>query len=382
MKNLILFPIFVLFIFACQTRQTNQIDATLKNYFDSSSIPSAIMGHIDSDGNTTWYAFGPSVWNGKDTVNADHIFRIYSMTKPIASVAAMQLVEKGLIGLDDPLNDLMPEMVSIPILDKEGELYHSDQTITLRQLLTHTAGFAYDFTSERLGKFKQPDNWEYEDKPRIFEPGTGWWYGTSTDWLGKVIEKISGKDLETYIREHITGPLNMNSTWFNVPKELAENIVSWGAKDSTGTFNEYSRIPETPVTYFSAGAGLFSSPNDYVKFLQCILNYGKYDGERILKRETVEMMLADNLPENIELGFGFAKSDRWGLGWAIEASGDEPFRPMGVVFWVGGANTFFTIDVNNNIAIVYFTQYFPLHDDETLALYKLYEKEVYTKIKK
>ena len=139
MKNLILFSVITFFVFGCQKNNTESIDSTLKTYFESSSIPSAIMGTIDADGKTTWHRFGPSIWDDSTTVVTEkNIFRIYSMTKAITSVAVLQIVEKGLIGLDDPLNKLMPEMVSIPILNDEGNLIESNQIITLRQLLTHT----------------------------------------------------------------------------------------------------------------------------------------------------------------------------------------------------------------------------------------------------
>lgn len=381
MKNLILFSVMALFLYGCPKYSTKLNDSTLKEYFDSTVIPSAIMGSIDTDGNTTWHAFGPSIWNGKDTVNLDNIFRIYSMTKSIATVAALQLVEKGLIGLDDPLNELMPEMTSIPILNKEGNLEQNNQSITLRQLLTHTSGFSYVSKSDKLVNFNKPDDWEYKDNPRIFEPGKDWRYGTSLDWVGRVIEKISGQDLETYIRENISDPLNMNSTWFNVPKELEKNIVSWGEKDSTGTFNEFPRIPD-PVISYNAGAGLLSSLNDYLKFLHCILNYGEYDGGRILKRETVEMMLQDNLPKGIDLTNGFIESDGFGLGWAIRAYENEFFLPIGSVYWAGAANTYFALDVNKKIAIVYYSNYFPMKEEETFGFWKLFGKEEFDKIKK
>lgn len=392
MKNHILFSVIVLLIFGCQKNQTKSSDSILIEYFDSGSIPSAIMGSIDDEGLTNWHAFGPSIWAGKDTVTADHIFRIFSMTKPIASVAALQLVEEGLIGLDDPLNELMPEMVSIPILDEKGNLNESDSAITLRQLLTHTAGFGYDFTSSRLYNFKS-ESWNYEDMPRLFQPGTDWRYGTNTDWVGKVIEKISGKDLETYLRENITGPLKMNSTWFNVPDNLAERIVSWGARDSTDNIIEFERIPQNPVTKYSAGGGLFSSPLDYLKFLKCMLNYGKYDGGQLLKRETFELMLKDHLPKEVRLNYeefdnnviaftgGFHdESDRWGLAWAIEANENELIRPINTVYWAGAANSYFSLDVENQVAIVYFTQFLPFNDKESFYFYKLFEKEVYAGI--
>lgn len=391
MKKHIFFSVIVLLTFGCQKNQTKSSDSILKEYFDSGSIPSAIMGSIDDEGHTTWHAFGPSIWAGKDTVTADHIFRIFSMTKAIASVAALQLVERDLVGLDDPLNELMPEMTSIPVLTEDGELVETDKAITLRLLLNHTAGFGYDIFDPRLQAFDRT-GWKYEDLPRLFEPGSRWHYGTNTDWVGKIIEKISGQDLETYFRENITGPLEMNSTWFNVPDDLTTKIVSWGARDSTG-FQEYQRIPQEPVTVFSAGSGLFGSAKDYLTFLECIINDGKYEGGQILKPETVEMMLENQLPDSLTLDFGIPEeglpttvtrfldeSDTYGLAWAIEDSEDEMVRPKGSVYWAGYANSYFTLDKKNGVAIVYFTQFLPFNDKESFDFYKLFEKEVYAGI--
>lgn len=281
MKPLYFACALLLILISCNQETSNQSSSAISEQFDESGIPSAIMGSIQSDGTEHWRAFGPAKWDETGTVNEDNIFRIYSMTKAITSVAAMQLVEQGQIGLDEPLNDLMPEMASIPILTETGDLISSDRAITLRHLLTHTAGFGYDFTSPRLQAF-QPESWEYEDKPRLFEPGESWRYGTSTDWAGRVVEKISGQTLEQYFRDNITGPLGMDATWFNVPENLQDRIVSWGVKDSTG-FRENPRLPEADVTTFSGGGGLYSSPSDYLMFLACMLNYGEYDGGRILE---------------------------------------------------------------------------------------------------
>ena len=393
MKNLILFSSIILLIFGCQQNQTKSSDSTLKTYFESSSIPSAIMGSIDADGKTTWHRFGPSIWEDSTTVvTEDNIFRIYSMTKAITSVAALQLVEKGLIGLDDPLNELMPEMVSIPILTEEGKLVESEEKITLRQLLTHTSGFSQKYFSSKLYNFK-PESWLYEDKPRLFQPGTSFAYGTGVRWAGRVIEKLSGQDLETYFRENITGPLKMDETWFNVPEVLSEQIVTFGGRDSLGNINAWGRIPQKPQTTYLGDQGLFSSPNDYLKFLQCMMNFGKYEGGQLLKKETVLLMLKDNLPIGIKIpkieefdnggiigytGGHFAglTNDRWGLAWAIEKDENE-IRPSNSVYWGGAANSYFTLDVENKIAIVYFSNYFPFNDKEAYDFYKLYENEVY-----
>ncbi|WP_445385866.1 serine hydrolase domain-containing protein [Robiginitalea sp. IMCC44478] len=395
MKNLFFISVLVMTLFGCRDdiRQAHPEGTIpeLSDYFEKSSIPAAVMGHVSQNGEVQWQSFGPAIWGGTDSISETHIFRIYSMTKAIASVAAMQLVETGKIGLDDPLDELMPEMAAIPILTESGELVSGKEPITLRQLLTHTAGFGYDFTSLRLQQF-QPEDWEFEGKPRLFGAGTHWRYGTSTEWVGKLIEKISGKNLEAYLRQNITGPLQMDHTWFNVPDSLKDKIVSWGMKDSTG-LRELPRVPEKKTTTYNAGGGLFGSPADYLKFLQCMLNYGAYEGGRILKKETVELMIQDHLPETIALNFEVFPNDvmtftgnfgdtadRHGLAWAIEANKNEKVRPQGVVYWAGAANSYYTLDIPNQTAIVYFTQYLPFNDKETFDFYRLYEQQVYNSL--
>ncbi len=391
MKKLSLLLIIMTSMIGCKTEKEAEVPSQLTSYFKNSSLPSAIMGSTTKDGKMNWNAFGPSTWEATDTVTENHIFRIASMTKAITSVAALKLVEQGLLSLDEPLKALMPEMDTIPILIEGGELIKSKKAITLRHLLTHTSGFGYGFTSSRLSNFK-PVNWQYDDNPRLFEPGTSWNYGTSTDWVGKIIEKVSGQDLETYIQENITGPLKMNSTFFNVPDSLTSKIVSWGSRDSMG-FEETQRISQKPVTSYSGGGGLFSSPNDYLAFLKCLLKDGEYDNGRILKAETVKMMFENQLPANQNLVYDIPEgnlisstgdfpdeSDKHGLAWAIEDNDDETVRPKGAAYWAGIGNSYFTIDKKNKLAVVYFTQFLPFNDKESYDFYRLYEKEVYSRI--
>lgn len=396
MKQL-LFVLFIISIFiGCKTEKPERNlvvdELRLKTYFQNSRLPAALMGYSTKDGKLGWYAFGPSVWGGKDTINENNIFRIYSMTKAIASVAALQLVESGLIGLDDPLDILMPEMTSIPILTTNGDLVAASKPITLRNLLTHTAGFGYEFFDKRLQEFDKT-GWEYEDLPRLFEAGEKWHYGRNTDWVGKIVEKISGETLENYFRKNITGPLKMNSTWFNVPDNLKENIVSWGVRDSIG-FQEYTRIPAEPVTEFIAGEGLFGSPKDYLTFLECIMNYGKYDGGQILKSETVELLFKNALPNDLTLNFDIPEeglpeseglfpdeSDNFSLAWAIENSNDETVRTKGTLYWAGVLNSYYSLDKDKGVIIVYFTQFLPFNDKVSYDFYRLFEKEVYTNLK-
>lgn len=396
MKYFILFLFFSIMIIGCKKSQRKSNSSTLNAYFETSSIPTAIIGSVNADGKPIWKRFGRSIWDDSTTVaTEDHIFRLHSLTKAITSVAALQLVEKGLIGIDEPLNNLMPEMVIIPILDEDGNLIHSDEVITLRHLLNHTSGFGFYLFSSRLYNFKS-DSWPYEDNPRLFQPGTSFAYGTGINWAGKVVEKISGKDLETYFRENITGPLKMDRTWFNVPKNLSADIVTLGGRDSLGNINPWMRIPEKPETNYKGASGLLGSPNDYLIFLKCMLNYGKYEGGQLLKKETVELMLKDNLPKEIRpqidqfenggfIGytggqFDLMKNDGWGFGWFIETD-ENDIRPVNSVYWAGAANSYYTLDVKNKIAIVSFSNYFPANDKEGYDFYKLYEKEVFREIR-
>jgi len=170
MKNIPFFALVALLFLGCQNNTTESGDSTLKDYYDSSSIPAAVVGTIDANGNTTWHRYGPSIWEDSTTeITESNIFRLYSITKAVTSVAALQLVEKGLVGLDDPLNDLLPEMVTIPILDDEGNLFQSDEAITLRQLLTYTSGFGLKFFSSRLYNFN-PENWPYKTNQDYSNP--------------------------------------------------------------------------------------------------------------------------------------------------------------------------------------------------------------------
>lgn len=393
MKQLLYVLIIITTLTGCKAVKQENKDSInaqpLNTYFQNSDLPAAIMGYARKDGKMQWYAYGPSVWGGSDDINENNIFRIYSMTKAIASVAILQLVEQKLIGLDDPLDELMPEMTSIPILTKEGKLVKASKTITLRNLLTHTAGFGYEFFDSRLKSFDK-SGWKHEDLPRLFEAGKRWQYGTSLDWVGKIIEKVSGQDLETYLRKNVTGPLKMDSTWFNVPKNLQQNIVSWGMRNENG-FQEYPRIPEKPVTKYSAGGGLFGSPKDYLTFLECIMHNGKYDGGQILKPETIALMFKNQLPNGLRLNHGLPEgglpetmgrfpdeSDTYGLAWAIEYSEDELVRSKGSAYWAGIANSYYTLDKDKGIALVYFTQFLPFNDKVSYDFYRLFEKEVYS----
>ena len=391
MKKLILILLSTTLISCSQN-----INKDLKEKINYSKIPAVVMGKINKNGKMVFFSNGPSRWNRNDTINENNIFRIASMTKAIGSVAALQLVEQGKITLDEPLDDYLPNMASMKIINENNEILDPTNSITLRHLLTHTAGFGYWFTSEKLSKWnniKEEIGWKENYQPRLFESGTAYMYGTNIDWVGRLVENISGMNLEDYFRQYITGPLEMNSTWFNVPDELESLVVSSSYRDSdSGELikNEYKKRNKT--SSFNAGGGLSSSPKDYGKFLACMLNKGELNGVKILNKKTFELMNQPQLDtfktthryvpvDNVDTKARgdkdnfFDSHDNWTLAWAFEENSIN--RPIGTAYWAGFFNTYFTIDFKNEFALVYMTQILPFNDIHSYNLFTSYERLVY-----
>ena len=389
MKQLIIL-ILLIPLASCNQNFKSEVAKEIK----SSQIPAVVMGKIYKNGKMEFYSNGPSRWDRNDTINEHNIFRIASMTKALGSVAALQLVERGKITLDEPLDDYLPEMSSRKIINENNKIVDPKNSITLRHLLTHTAGFGYWFTSEKLSRWnqlKEEINWNENYEPRLFEAGTTYMYGTNIDWGGRLVEKISGMNLEDYFKKYITGPLEMNSTWFNVPDELESLVVSSSYRENGELIkNKYQKRNKT--SNYNAGGGLSSSPNDYGKFLACMLNHGEFKGVKILNKETFELMNSPQLNEfktlhrYVPVGNVDTKSrgdkdnffdsyDNWTLAWAYEENSIN--RPVGTGYWAGFFNTYFTIDFKNEFALVYMTQILPFNDIHSYNLFTAYERLVY-----
>ena len=391
MKKMILILLLVNLI-SCQDNP----EKIIKKEISKTKIPAVVMGKISKDGQMQFFSKGPSRWDRNDTIGEKNIFKIASMTKALASVAALQLVEQGKITLDEPLDEYLPEMSSIKILNKNNEIIEPKNSITLRHLLTHTAGFGYWFTSTQLSNWnelKKNVDWNEKYEPRLFESGSDYMYGTNIDWVGRLVEKISEMNLEEYLRKNVTGPLEMNSTWFNVPEELEDLVVSSSIRNNdSGELikNEYTKRKITKN--FNAGGGISSSPEDYGKFLVCMLNKGKVDGVEILKEQTFDLMNTPQLDKfktthrHVPVGNVDTKArgdkdnffdsyDNWTLAWAYEEN--STIRPYGTGYWAGFYNTYFTIDFENEFALVYMTQILPFNDMESYNLFTSFEKMIY-----
>jgi len=315
--------------------------------------------------------------NREENIKLDQqsIFRIFSMTKPIVSVALMQLYEQGKFKLNDPLHAYLPEFKDMQIYTDSG-LIPAKNPIRIIDLLRHTSGLSYGRTQhEALNQlyaeanlYTSKNNKEFAQKvsklPLSFEPGTDWQYGVSTNICGYLVEVLSGKSLDVYLKEHILQPLGMNDTHFQLPKEKIPHFtVGYRWQDEAGLYvsesqrdNRYTRN----ITLYNGGGGLVSTTFDYLKFCQMILNKGTFNAHRILKEETVALMLKDHLQEvrqyqerfRLPLGeYGF------GLGFAIRGSSANELE--NVFGWGGAVGTYFKIDTDHDMAYVMMIQLSP-----------------------
>jgi methyl acetate hydrolase len=343
--------------------------------------------------------FGKAEVGRERPMTADAIFRIASMTKAVTSVAAMQLYERGRFALDDPAEKYLPELAHLMVFESFDhatgayKVRPAATKVTIRHLLTHTSGLGYGFTSPIVRDFKPRDGEKYEAGPLLFEPGTQWIYGPSVDWVGRLVEKLSGKNLEEYFREHIFTPLEMPDTFYNVPANKQARLVTVHRRQdgpADARLTEQPNQPQRPATTFSGGGGLASTASDYIRFARTILNGGALDGARILSADTVALMIKNQIGDvgvpavktaQPELSNDFTfindRKDKWGLGFLITTTHVAGKRSAGSLSWGGIHNTYFWIDQARGIAGVVMMQVLPFADTTALAIYDTFERGVY-----
>jgi methyl acetate hydrolase len=384
--------------------KTEGIDETLRASLAKHQIPTCVAMAATPDKITYSGAFGKR--DSASGVNAtlDSLFAIASMTKPITSVAAMQLVEQGKLKLDEPASTYIKELGSLQVLQgfdpKSGKpiLKPATKPVTLRTLLTHTSGFCYDTW------FPDMLRWEKETgnssplgtvaplTPLMFEPGSRWQYGTSADWSGRLVETVSGLTLEQYFQKNILQPLGMRDTSFLVPAEKFDRLVSEYRRgnDGAGLLKEDPRTLPKPPKAFNGGGGLYSTAGDYIRFTQMILRRGQGPNGQILQPKTVDMMATIQtgdlscgklktarpaISSDVDFHPGF--KDGFGFGFLINSKSYEGGRSAGSLAWAGIANTYFWIDPRKGVAGVILMQYLPFADKEAIAVLGDFERAVY-----
>jgi CubicO group peptidase (beta-lactamase class C family) len=380
------------------------IDPTLESSLQQHQIPAAVAMAATSGKIIYTGAFGTRDSKSGVAVTPESIFMIASMTKPVTSVAAMQLVEQGKLKLDEPASTYIPELGSLQVLHgfdpATGKpiLKPATKPVTLRRLLTHTSGFAYDTWDADMLRWEKESGANFPLgtvaplTPLMFEPGTRWQYGTSADWSGRLVETVSGLTLEQYFQKNILAPLGMRDTGFGVPAEKFDRLVSeYSRQQQDGPLAENPRILPAPPKAFNGGGGLYSTAPDYVRFMQMILRRGRGpNGEQILQPKTVDTMATNhvgelsagklktvrpNISSDVDFHPGFKGG--FGFGFLINSKAYDGRRSTGSLAWAGIANTYFWIDPRKGVAGVLMMQYLPFADKEALAVLGDFERAVY-----
>ena len=373
----------------------NSIEAVLRSGLEQRKIPAVTAMAGTASAITYSGAFGTRDSVSGVPITVESIFSIASMTKAITSVGAMQLVEQGKLTLDEPASKHLPELGTLQVLDgfksSGGSILRpATKPVTLRQLLTHTSGFAYDIWHEAMFKFSSSGG----DPTHVlaFEPGTKWQYGPSTFWAGRLVEAISGMDLEKYLQQYVLGPLGMKDTTFIFPKEQYERLVGRYQRETNGSLTPVPRsVPAAPTAYRGDG-GLYSTASDYLKFTRMILKRGVGPGgERILKEKTVALMSANgtgHIPAgrrrtfrptlSSDVDFHPGHDDRYTLGFLMIPKAVPGARSAGSLSWAGINNTYYWIDPHRNICGVIMMQFLPFADKEAVGLLNDFQHAVYS----
>lgn len=386
----------------------NQIDTVLRDAVEKNKVPGVVATVAVADRVVYQGSAGKRDVNSNAPMTTDAIFRIASMTKPVTSVAVMQLVERGLVKLDEPAAAYLPDLAKVQVLESydaktaKALLRPPKTPLTVRRLLTHTSGFGYEFFDSKLrdyvasgalpSLFKGGEG--FLNAPLMFDPGARWEYGISADWSGKLVEAVSKQSLEDYFHQHIFEPLGMTDTFFNVPADKQSGLVALHQRKDDGTLVEAPPQPMQPVKFFSGGGGLHSTAGDYLKFARMLLGGGKLGQVRILRAETVNLMeqnqigdltvgridsLVPQLATNGVRPMGAL--DKFGLGLAINTRPFEGGRAARSLAWSGIYNTFFWIDPANKTCAVLMMQILPFMDDAPRAVLEQFERTVYASVK-
>lgn len=377
------------------------LDRELRAAVERGDVPGLVVIAGTRNGVLHHAAFGLAESAAHRAMTTDAIFRIASMTKAVTSVALMQLVEEKRVSLDDPAAKYLPELAHPPVLESLDDatgayrLRPAASPITVRHLLTHTSGLGAGFISATLAKFKPREGEKPAVGPLLFDPGTQWIYGSSTEMVGRIVEKLSGRTLEDYFQEKILRPLRMTDTSYNVPAEKQARLVNTHRRGADGTLTEQPRRAPQTATRFNGSGGLYSTAGDYLRFLRMLLNGGELDGTRILQRETVALMQQNHIgtvgvralkttaPE-VSRDFTFVDDnrDKWGLGFQIATTPAAGKRSPGSLSWGGINNTYFWYDPQRGVAGVIMMQFMPFADEKALAIYDTFERGVYRLIGK
>jgi methyl acetate hydrolase len=378
----------------------NRIADPLRRATEARELPGIVAAAATADGVIFNAAFGTRDLATGAPMTTDTVVWIASMTKALTAACAMQLVEHGKLSLDDDIALVLPELGRVQVLDgfdTEGKprLRAPNRSITLRHLLTHTSGFAYDMWNADMVRYIAatgiPPVISCRNAaltlPLAFDPGERWEYGISIDWVGKAVEAVSGQTLSRFMQDNILDPLGMTDTGFKIGASQRRRLAKIHARTPDGLVSTDTEIPQDPE-FDMGGGGLYSTGEDYLKFAQMILHRGTFNGAEVLRADTVMLMsrnaMGDLACNPLKTAIPPASNDvdgfagmKWGLSFVINPEALATGRSAGSLAWAGLANSYYWIDPTRRVAGVFATQVLPFYDQKALHAFAGFETAVY-----
>ncbi len=384
------------------------IDRVLEQAVSNKTVAGVVAMGATDKGMVYEGAFGKADVDAGTPMSMDSVFWMLSMTKAITATACMQLIEQGKLKLDQAASEILPELKSPMILegfDAAGKpkLRPAKRAITVRHLMTHTSGYTYPVWSGNILQYEKATGMQdiaYSmngafTAPLEFEPGERWQYGISLDWVGKLVEAVTDQSLEIYFRENIFNPLGMHNSGFLISSAQKKRVATMYNRQPDGSLTsapfEMNQRPE----FFSGGGGLFSTPRDYMAFLQMLVRGGSFNGARVLKPETVASMFRNqigdlNVVEMKSALPAYSNSfdqfpgmqHKWGLSFDINTQPGPHGRSAGSGSWAGLLNSYFWIDPVKHVTGAMFTQVLPFYDARVVNLWGQVEQGIYNGLRR
>ena len=381
------------------------IDKVLSSAVERGGVPHVAAIAADTDGVIYEGAAGVRLTDsGPQSVSTSTHFRIMSMTKMVATAAALQQMERGELDINRPVADYVPEFAELQVLDgfdgDKPRLRAPRSQATVKNLITHTSGLSYWFWNAELKKYEDvtglpnvvPGDLAAFRAPLVTDPGTRFEYGINTDWLGKVVEAVAGTTLDVVIKEGITGPLGMDDTMFALDDGRQGNKAAVHVQGEDGAWGSAGNVLPDDPQWWAGGHGLHSTPKDYIRFERALLRGGELDGVRILDEATVDAAFTDQLDGavmptvfesadapitgTLTLGEGWT----WGYGLLLNTVDVPGARRAWTGAWAGLFNTHFFVDRSSGVCASIYTNSLPFITDEAWQLYSDFEAALYSSL--
>ncbi|MGH8460881.1 MAG: serine hydrolase domain-containing protein [Stenotrophobium sp.] len=381
----------------------DSVDSVLRRATDAGDVPGIVAMVTDAKGTIYQGAFGKRSLDSDAPMTLDTVGLIASMTKAVTSIAALQLLEQGKLDLESPASKWLPALGEIQVLegfDADGQprTRAPKRAVTLRHLLTHTSGFGYEFLNAAIPRYQAatavPSALSGQlamlKVPLMFDPGERWEYGTSLDWVGQIVEAVSGQTLGQYFAQHIFAPLGIHDTAFVMTSSMRARKAKIHARGPAGELIPIDLELPQPPEFEMGGAALYGTVGDYIKIIRMLLNRGNGDNGRVLKEETVALLSRNHIGDlnvqsvksvNRELSNDMPLPPdiphKWGLAHMINTKPFPTGRAAGSLMWAGLTNAYYWIDPSTGIGGVYMTQILPFADIKAMPLFFEFEYTVY-----